>query len=138
MNQVHLIGRFVKDVQIAYSPTHIAYINFTLAVPRAYKNQQGERQADFIPCRAFRQTAELIGQYGQKGKQIAVDGHIQTELYQGKDGKTKQSIQLIVNRLYFIERVQESKKTTFEHHQEESFVFFPEEPFDSIEIPEPY
>lgn len=67
MNRVILVGRITKDPELKQTNSNIPYVQFTLAVNRSYKNANGERQADFISCVAWRQTAELIAKHVSKG-----------------------------------------------------------------------
>src|SRR5680860_743000 len=81
LNRVVLIGRLTRDPELRYSPNGVAVTNFTLAIDRKFKNAQGEKEADFIPCVAFKQLAELCANYLSKGKLASVDGRIQVRTY---------------------------------------------------------
>ena len=87
MNKVTLTGRITKDPEIRYSSTGSAYLFFTIAVDRMMKDANGQRQADFISCTAFSQTAEFMSRYVRKGNMLAVTGRIQTRQYQGQDNQ---------------------------------------------------
>jgi len=63
LNRVVLIGRLTRDPELRYSPSGVAVTNFTLAIDRKFKNAQGEKETDFIPCVAFKQLAELCANY---------------------------------------------------------------------------
>lgn len=97
MNICLLIGNFVRDPEVRYTTgaNQTAVCNFTLAVDRI-----GEG-ADFITCVAFGKTAENIGKYMSKGRQLAVRGHIQTGSYE-KDGQRKYTTDVIVERAEFV------------------------------------
>ena len=97
MNQVILIGRLTKDPEFRYGANQTAVAKFTVAVDRAGK----EKAADFISCTAFGKTAELIDRYMSKGRQIAVQGRIQTGKYE-KDGRTVYTTDVIVERMEFV------------------------------------
>ena len=86
MNSVHLLGRITQDLNLQYTQNNVAYLNFTVACDRRFKNQNGERQADFISCKAFKQSAEFIAKYFGKGSEIIVTGEGQIRTYEGKDG----------------------------------------------------
>lgn len=103
MNNVQLLGRLTRDVDLRQTTSGIAFARFSIAVNRTYKNQQGEREADFINCVAYRQTAELIARYFQKGSQIAVDGRIQTGSYENQQGQRVYTTDVVVNNFYFTE-----------------------------------
>lgn len=100
MNQVTLIGRLTKDPEIRYSSgeKQTAIASFTVAVNRATKGE-----ADFIGCKAFGKTAELIEKYFHKGQRIALNGRIQTGSYKNKDGNTVYTTDVIVSNVEFID-----------------------------------
>ena len=87
-NRVVLIGRLTKDPDLKYSESNLPVLRFTIAVNRTFTDQNGQRQADFINCVAFRKQAENMARFLGRGSQIAVEGRIQTRNYQGKDGNT--------------------------------------------------
>ncbi len=103
MNRVILVGRITKDPELKQTNSNIPYVQFTLAVNRSYKNANGERQADFISCVAWRQTAELIAKHVSKGTQIGVDGQIQTRQYDDPNGITRYITEVYVEMLHFLE-----------------------------------
>ena len=69
--------------------TQTPYCNFTVAVDRKFKDANGERQADFISCVAWRQTATFIGKYFHKGNRIGLTGSIQTRNYEDSNGQKR-------------------------------------------------
>lgn len=95
MNLTVLIGRMVKPAEIRTTSEGLAIASFTLAVDR----QKKDAGADFISCRAFGRTAEIIEQYTGKGSQIGIQGHIKTGKYENKEGKTVYTTDVIVDRL---------------------------------------
>src|SRR5699024_2538344 len=103
MNTTQLIGNVTKDLQLNYSKSGTAYVNFTLAVQRKFKNQQGEREADFIRLKAFKKAAEILAQYVGKGSKLGVTGSIQTGSYQNKEGQTVFTTDVIVNEFDFLD-----------------------------------
>lgn len=106
MNKVILIGRLTKDPELRKTPTDVSVVQFTIAVNRAYQ-QNGEKQADFINCVAWRNQAENLAKYIKKGGQIAVEGSIQTRSYDDPNGVRKFVTEVICNQITFLE----SKKT---------------------------
>ncbi|MBN2539983.1 MAG: single-stranded DNA-binding protein [Bacilli bacterium] len=81
-NKVVLIGRLTKDPELRYTSTNnLPVVSFTLAVNRPYGNQNGDRNADFINCTAWRKQAENIHRYVSKGSMVAVEGKLQTRDY---------------------------------------------------------
>jgi len=102
LNRVVLIGRLTRDPELRYSPSGVAVTNFTLAVDRKFKNAQGERETDFIPCVAFKQLAELCANYLAKGKLASVDGRIQIRTYNDKDGQKRWATDVIAEDVHFL------------------------------------
>lgn len=84
INQVILMGRLTADPELRQTPSGVSTCQITVAVNRAYKGQDGERQTDFITVVAWRQTAEFISRYFSKGKLILVEGEIRTRTYDDK------------------------------------------------------
>lgn len=85
MNKTILIGRLTADPELRQTAGGVSVCRFTVAVNRKYKNEQGEYEADFISCTAWRQTAEFIAKYFTKGKMIALDGSLRNNNYQDKN-----------------------------------------------------
>lgn len=103
INNVVLVGRITKDIDLRMSESGKAYINFTLAVNRAFKGQDGQQQADFISCKTFNKQAENLARYCGKGSLIAVVGSIQVSNFQGKDGNTVYRTEVIANNIQFLD-----------------------------------
>ena len=100
MNSVNLIGRLVRDPDVRHSGENTVAM-FTLAVDRPFK-KDGEKSADFISCKAFGKTAELIEKYMHKGSQLGISGHINTGSYVNKEGNTVYTTEVIVDRMDFV------------------------------------
>ena len=78
MNKVILLGRLTRDPEVKTTQSEISVCSFTLAVDRKYKSASGEKQADFLNCVAWRQQAELLGKYFQKGSRIGINRNLQS------------------------------------------------------------
>ena len=102
LNRVVLIGRLTKDPELRYSPSGVAVTNFTLAIDRKFKNAQGEKETDFIPCVMFKQLAELCANYLAKGKLASVDGRLQVRTYNDKDGQKHWVTEVIAEDVHFL------------------------------------
>ncbi len=102
MNNWSGVGRLTKDVDLRYYQSGTAVANFTLAINRPFKNQDGEREADFIRILAFGKTAETIAQYVKKGQQLGIEGRIQTGSYENKQGQMVYTTDIVVNQFTFI------------------------------------
>ena len=87
INNVVLVGRLTKDAELRYTQSNIAVATFTLAVNRNFKNDAGEREADFINCVIWRQAAENLANWAKKGALIGITGRIQTRNYENQQGQ---------------------------------------------------
>ncbi|WP_059171626.1 single-stranded DNA-binding protein [Bacillus sp. FJAT-27445] len=103
MNRVILVGRLTKDPELRYTPNGVPVATFTLAVNRAFTNQQGEREADFINCVVWRRPAENVANFLKKGSLAGVDGRIQTRNYEGQDGKRVYVTEVMAESVQFLE-----------------------------------
>jgi single-strand DNA-binding protein len=102
MNKTNLIGRITKDPELRYNSGDVAYVRFTLAVNRSFLNANGEREADFISCVAWRKTAELITEHFKKGSEFGVSGRIQTGSYDNTKGDKVFTTDVIVEEITFV------------------------------------
>lgn len=107
MNNVNLIGRLTKDVELKATQSGKYVSSFTLAVNRIGA-KDGEQQADFINCTAWNKTAETLNNYTSKGTQIGIQGRIQTRSYEDKSGKKVYLTEVMVERLDLLEKKKES------------------------------
>lgn len=103
MNKVILQGRLTKDVELRYTPNGTPIANFTIAVNRRFKNQSGEREADFINCVIWRQLAETAANYLKKGFRVSLVGSWNTRNFEGQDGKKVYVNECLVEELDFID-----------------------------------
>lgn len=101
MNKVILMGRLTKDPEFKKTQSGVSVASFALAVDRGYKDDDGIRQADFINCVTFSNTADFINKYFVKGQLILVIGSIQTRTWEGQDGKTNYVTEVIVSEAQF-------------------------------------
>lgn len=100
MNNVFIIGRLTKDVEVRYqADTQMAIGRFSVAVDR----KQKEKSADFIPVVAFGNLAELCEKYVGKGNKVAVRGRMRSNSYQNKEGKMVYTIDVIADEIEFLE-----------------------------------
>lgn len=104
MNKVILMGRLTRDPELRYSnrgEEQTAICNYTLAVDRRQRSQDGSQQADFIPCTAFRHQAEFAEKYFRQGQRVLVSGRIQTGSYINRDGQKVYTTTVIVDEQEF-------------------------------------
>ncbi len=104
MNRVMLIGRLVRDPEMRHTGSGLAVTTFTIAVDRRSKNADGQKQADFFRCNAWRQLAEIVNEYARKGRLVAVDGRVQINEYNANDGTRKQSVEVEVDNFQMLDR----------------------------------
>lgn len=103
MNKAILMGRLTKDPEIRTTQSNISMTSFTLACDRRYKSADGTRQTDFIPCVAWRQTADFAHRYFHKGDRMLVEGTIQPRSWEDQDGQRRYITEVIVDQIYFCE-----------------------------------
>lgn len=104
MNNVSLLGRLVRDIELKYTGSGTAVANFTVAVDRRFKNAEGEYDADFIDVVVWRQTAEFASKYFKKGSPIAVQGSIQTRNYENSEGRKVYVTEVVADNVSFVPR----------------------------------
>lgn len=112
LNRIILIGRLTKDPELRYTPNGVAVSQFTLAVDRNFKNQQGQKETDFINIVVWQKQAESVANYLFKGKMAAVDGRLQIRNYEGKDGQRKYITEVIAETVRFLSPKSESDNSS--------------------------
>ena len=103
INNVTLIGRLTKDVELKYTPANQAVAQFTLAVNRTFKNANGERESDFINCVIWRKSAENFANFVKKGALIGITGRIQTRNYENAQGQRVYVTEVIADNFQMLE-----------------------------------
>ena len=107
LNNISLIGRLTADPELRTTPTGSSVISFCLAVQRDYVKQGEERQADFVDCVAWNQTAEIINRFMHKGSSLAVTGRLQTRVYEDREGNKRKVSEVNVQNVSFIDKKSE-------------------------------
>lgn len=131
MNKVVLIGRLTKDPEQRTTGNGVAVTTFTVAVDRKYKNQDGERQADFINCVAWRSTAEFVAKWFYKGSKIGLSGSLQTRTYDDANGQRKYVTEVVADDVEFVEgKRQAEQEAPADEITEEDL-----QPIDDEELP---
>lgn len=111
LNRVILIGRLTKDVDLKKTSSGLSVATFTIAVNRM-KDKDGNQQADFINCVAWRQTADFLAQYSHKGDMIGLEGRIQTRNYDGSDGKKVYITEVVADNVQLLSSKNTQNATT--------------------------
>lgn len=101
MNTVNLMGRLVRDPDVREIGKDAKVCNFTLAVDRNFTDADGNREADFVSCVAWRGTADFLGRFFHKGDPLALTGRIQTRKYDDDDGETHYVTEIVADQLFF-------------------------------------
>lgn len=105
MNSVNLIGRLTKDPELRYAGNGTAYLKGTVAVQRRFDKEE----ADFIQFTIFSKGAEIFSQYTKKGSQVGLEGRIQTDKFDNKEGQTVFTTDVIVDNFTFLDSKSERK-----------------------------
>lgn len=116
MNNVILIGRTTREIELRYTTSQTAVARFSLAVERPVKD--GEKKADFPNIIVFGKQAENCEKYLAKGRKVAVQGRLQTGSYEDKDGKRVYTTDVIAERVEFLEWGDSRTEESQSEHQE--------------------
>lgn len=100
MNKVILMGRLTRDPEMRQTPNGVSVCSFSIAVNRRFA-KEGQQNADFINCTAWRQQAEFICKYFSKGSMIAVVGNLQSRSWENQEGKRQYATDVVVDEVYF-------------------------------------
>ena len=103
MNSICLMGRLTVDPELKTTQSGVSVTSFSVAVDRGYRSKDQERQTDFIPCVAWRQTAEFISRFFRKGQRIALQGSLQSRKYTANDGSQRTVYEVVVDNAFFCE-----------------------------------
>ena len=124
LNQVVLVGRIVKTPELRITDTGKKTATVTLAVPRNYKNMNGEYDTDFLECTLWTNIAENTTEYCQTGDMVGVKGRIQTRIIHNEDGTKKKKTEIVAEKVTFLaqspnkdkakEETKETKKSKIE------------------------
>jgi single-strand DNA-binding protein len=104
VNKVILIGNLGQDPEIRYMPNGNAVANLSIATTESWKDQQGQLQekTEWHKLTAYRQLAEIIGEYVKKGSQIYVEGKLQTKKWQDQQGNDRYTTEVIVDQMHML------------------------------------
>ena len=117
INNVVLTGRITRNLELKQTNNNNSSLNITLAVERNFKDQSGQKQTDFISCKAFGNRADTIGEYCKKGDFIGFNGSIKNWSYQKQDGSTVYTTDVMVDGLSFFPKPkQDNQANQFNQH----------------------
>lgn len=103
INNVCLVGRLTRSVDLRYTPNGTAFGSFSLAIDRTYKNQAGEKETDFINCVIWRKPAVNLSNFTKKGSLIGVEGRLQSRSYDNKEGQKVYVTEVLVENFSLLE-----------------------------------
>lgn len=109
LNQVVLVGRLTKNVEVNKTDSNKQYSHITLAVPRSFKNINGEYDTDFIDCVLWDNIAKSTSEYCHKGDVVGVKGRIQSEVVEKEDGTKKHFINVVAEKVTFLSNNSQKK-----------------------------
>ena len=102
LNHITIMGRLTRDPELRRTGSGVAVASFTVAVDRDFgKNENGERETDFIDCVAWRQTGEFVSKYFTKGRMAVVSGRLQIRSWTDKEGNKRRSAEVVADNVYF-------------------------------------
>ena len=134
LNRADIQGRFVRDPELRRTQSGTAVASFTLAVDDDYSNDKGERGCSFIPCVAWKQTAEFVQKYFTKGQMAIVSGRIQTRQYTDKDGNKRTATEIVADRVYFCESKKDRDEESYAKAEREGKAYKPAAAPVSVEV----
>ena len=109
LNHIVIMGRLTRDPELRRTGSGIAVASFSVAVDRDFgKNENGEKETDFIDCVAWRQTGEFVSKYFTKGRMIVVSGRLQIRSWTDKDGNKRRTAEVVADNVYFGDSKRES------------------------------
>ena len=111
MNKCIFIGNLTKDAELTTTPNGVSVAKFTIAVSRRFTNADGEREADFIDCVAWRNQAENLSKYCSKGDKIAVTGALQVRTCEAQDGTKRKITEIVADDIEFIGKKKDGENT---------------------------
>ena len=102
LNHITIMGRLTRDPELRRTGSGTAVASFSVAVDRDFgKNENGEKETDFIDCVAWRNTAEFISKYASKGRMVVVSGRLQIRSWTDKDGNKRRTAEVVADNCYF-------------------------------------
>lgn len=119
INNVVLVGRLANDVEMTYSTTGMAISKFRLAVDRGRKSEEGDEQTDWLNIVCFKQTAENVSKFCDKGSLVGIEGRIQSRTWEGNDGKRNYAVEIVANNVRFLESRAEAERRRAGRGQEQ-------------------
>lgn len=102
LNQIILVGRLTKDVEVKERENGSKYANLSLAIPRSFKNAEGQYDTDFVECKTFDSVASNTAEYCRKGDIVGVKGRIQSTIEENENGEKTTKMEIIAEKTTFL------------------------------------
>ena len=104
-NKVLLVGNLTRDPELKHTPSNQAVAQIGLAVNRNYQTKDGEKREEttFVDCEAWGRTAEVMSQYLAKGRQVYIEGRLQSREYTDRDGNNRSKLKVVVENFQFVD-----------------------------------
>lgn len=116
INKVVLVGRITKDPELRKTQSGLSTVRFTIACNRRFA-KEGQQQADFIGCVAWRQSADFMANYVKKGALLGVEGSIQTGSYTDNTGKTVYTTDVVCDNVQILEQKRDAQPSYQANYQ---------------------
>lgn len=129
MNNISIVGRITKDVELSKTTSGLEFTRFNVAVQSEFKNEDGERLADYFRCVAWRDNAKNIAKYFKKGYPIGIVGSMNCRRYEKANGDTDSIWEVNVKNFYFVGSTNEEKEVSNNSKKNEL------EPIDDDNLP---
>ena len=114
LNHIVIMGRLTRDPELRRTGSGLPVASFSVAVDRDFgKNENGEKETDFIDCVAWRNTAEYVSKYFTKGRMIVVSGRLQIRSWTDKDGNKRRTAEVVADNVYFGDSRKEDSGNAF-------------------------
>src|SRR3989344_4776730 len=117
LNRATLIGNLTRDPELKYTPQGTAVCTFSVATNRQWKTESGEQKddAEFHRIVAWDKLAEICGQMLTKGNRVFVEGRIQTRKWEGQDGQTRYTTEIVISDMLLLDKKGETVSSDFDN-----------------------
>ncbi len=102
LNQIILVGRLVKSPEVTETESGKKMSYITLAIPRSFKNADGEYDTDFIDCVLWEAVAENTSEYCKQGDIVGVKGRVQSRMVEDEDGNNYKKMEVVAEKITFL------------------------------------
>ncbi|WP_283598242.1 single-stranded DNA-binding protein [Ligilactobacillus saerimneri] len=121
INRVVLTGRLTKNPELKFTNSGLAVASFTVAVDRQYRNQAGEREADFINCVIWRKSAENFVNFTHKGSKVGIDGRLQTRNYENQQGQRVYVTEVVADTFSLLDSRQDNQGNSQQNYSNQGY-----------------